>query len=214
MKRTRQKKPRRTSNGRSISAILASLPDQFTGSSITIADLKDALSGRSYGILLLILALPNLIPLPTPGLSAALGAPLLLFTFQWMLGIDTPWFPRFIACKKLKLSTVERVCKRTAPYMKKLERFFKPRLQWMVEPPMTYLLAFTCVLLSLIMMLPVPFGNALPAFIITLVALALLAHDGLLALIALLLSAAGFYAMSQMIVSGIEAAQGWVENLT
>lgn len=192
----RRPKPKDHPNGRKISDILKALPDHFSTASITIGELKDALSGRAYGILLLILALPNLIPLPAPGLSAALGAPLVLFTFQLMLGMKNPWFPHFIARRRIKRDDLRRVCTRIVPYMKKLELIFTPRLKFLVKPPADRFIALACVVLSLMILMPIPFGNALPALAICFFALGILQSDGLFVVLGTVTTLAGATAIS------------------
>jgi len=166
-------------NGEKISSILRAVPDAFSIPEITIGELKKAFSGRTYGVLLLVLALPNLLPIPAPGLSAILGAPLVLFTFQLMLGMQTPWFPNFIAKRRMKRDDVKRVCSRIAPYIEKLEFIFTPRLEFLVRPPAERFIALICVVLSLMIAMPVPFGNAMPALAICLFAVGILQSDGL-----------------------------------
>ncbi len=167
-------------NGRKISEVLKHLPDSFSSQQVTIYELNQTLQGRAYGILLLILALPNLVPMPAPGLSAALGAPLMLFTFQHMLGFKVPWIPKFIGQRHIKHSDLARACNFIIPYLQKLEFAIKPRLILLVSYPADRFIALSCFILSLMIMLPVPFGNALPALAICLFAFGILQRDGLL----------------------------------
>ncbi len=188
-KKTKEPEKLKATNGRKISDVLAEFPDNFSKPIITIGELRDALSGRTYGLLILILALPTLIPMPTPGLSAIVGMPLIFVTFQMMIGIETPWFPGWIEKRSFSRSQMERVLKRIIPIMKKLEIVIKPRLNCLVESPAEHFIAAICLGLSWMIILPIPFGNALPAFCICLFALAILQHDGLLALLGIIAAA-------------------------
>lgn len=192
MKRT----PKAAKGGQKISDLLRTLPQSFKGSTITVEDLKEALSGRTYGVLLLVLALPNLLPIPAPGLSAALGLPLFLVTLQWMVGRESPWFPRFVARRKMKTAQLKRIFTRAIPYVSKLEWLLKPRLQFFTKPPASYAIAFICVGLSILIMLPIPFGNALPALAICFFALALIQHDGLFVIFGLIAALCSFALIS------------------
>lgn len=186
-------------NGNKISEILAALPARFETPTLTIAALSEALSGRAYGILLLVLALPNLIPIPAPGLSAIVGAPLILVTLQMMLGLKSPWFPGFIAKRTLKTAQLKNVCTRVVPVMEKLERITSPRLKFLARPPADRVIALICAVLSLMIMMPIPFGNALPAFAICLFAIGILQRDGVLVLAGLLVTLLGTAAISAFI---------------
>ena len=175
-------------NVNKISDILTSLPNHFTNTKITIGEIKEALSERAYGILLLVLALPNLIPIPAPGLSTLLGVPLLLVTFQLMLGLKTPWLPNFIAKRSIKRDHLHAVCRRVTPWMQRLESVMMPRLMFFTAVPMNRLIALICVVLSLMIMMPIPFGNAFPALAICLFAVGIFQRDGLFIIAGLIIT--------------------------
>lgn len=205
MKQHQARRPLR--KGKKLSGMLKAVSDAFSTPEITIGELKETFSGRTYGVLLLILALPNLLPIPAPGLSAVLGAPLILVTFQLMLGMKTPWFPRFIAKRRIKRESIKRVCTRMARYMEKLEFIFKPRLEFLTHAPAERFIALICVVLSLMIAMPVPFGNALPALAICLFAMGILQRDGLFilfGLIATLASATAIYMFLDVLLLSIE----------
>src|SRR5690554_8128838 len=84
---------------RKLSGLLLDIVQDETRTRISVADLLAALQVRAFGALLLIFALPNVIPTP-PGTSAILGLPLLFLTAQMMLG-QAPWLPRFIADRSM-----------------------------------------------------------------------------------------------------------------
>jgi len=175
-------------NNKKISEILATLPDNFTKTKTTVGELKEALSGRAYGILLLVLALPNLIPIPAPGLSFLLGAPLILVTFQLMIGLKTPWLPQFIAKRTIKTASIRSICSRITPYMQMLERVIAPRFIILTAPPADRIISFICIILSLMIMMPIPFGNAFPALAICLFAIGILQRDGLFVILGTLVT--------------------------
>lgn len=194
-----------------ISEMLRALPDRFSTPSVTVAQLKDELSGRSYGIFLLVLSVPNLVPIPAPGLSAVLGLPLVLFTFQLMLGLKTPWFPGFIARRRVKCESLKRVCNRISPYLKKLEYINKPRLKFLMHPPLDRVIALFCLLLSLLIMLPVPFGNALPALAICLFALGILQRDGLFVIFGFVVACVAVTVISTVISGAVMSVTDFID---
>jgi hypothetical protein len=185
-------------NGRRISEILLTLSQGFTSQEMTIRELRDALSGRIYGVLLLVLALPNLVPFPMPGLSAITGLPLLLLTIQLVMNMQTPWFPKAVLDRSIKTDHLHKVCSHAFPYLQKLERFIMPRLLWLVRYPTDRVIAIICVFLSLLIMLPIPFGNALPALAICFFSIAILQRDGLFVVIGTLCAIA-----SIVVVAGV-----------
>ena len=74
-----------------ISAILEALAGSVTGERISFGDLVDAFDARAYGPLIVVFAAPNMLPVALPGISAVLGAPLILLTAQLMIGPPAPW---------------------------------------------------------------------------------------------------------------------------
>ena len=87
----------RSGRCRRIPSILEALPEAVEGDRISFGDLVDAFESRSFGPLIVIFAAPNILPVALPGISAVLGAPLILLTAQLMLGWHRPWLPRLPA---------------------------------------------------------------------------------------------------------------------
>jgi hypothetical protein len=160
-----------------LSAILTAIAKGQDRERISIADLLHALEHRAIGALMFIFAVPNAIPVP-PGVSAILGAPLIFLSFQLMIG-RRPWLPKLITDRSLSRVDFEKVVDLTAPWLAKAERLMRPRFQFLAKPPAEYLVGAICLLLSIILFLPIPLGNMLPAFTICVLALGVLERDGL-----------------------------------
>ena len=143
---------------------------------VSIADLLAALQDRALAALLLIFALPNVIPVP-PGTSALLGAPLLFLAAQLTLGRQ-PWLPRVVTERSMLRAHFAAVIARAAPWLARAERLLRPRWRAACRPPAEYLVGAICLVLSLIVFLPIPLGNMLPALAICVLALGILERDG------------------------------------
>ena len=87
---------------------------------------------------------------------------------------------------------------RIAPWLERAEKLLKPRVSVLALPPMEFMVGLICLVLSLVLALPIPLGNMLPAAAISLMALGLLERDGVWIL-------AGFLATlaSVVLVSGV-----------
>lgn len=143
---------------------------------IAVADLLAALGERGFGLLLLIFALPNAIPVPAPpGTSAVLAVPLALVAAQMALGLERPRLPGWLR----RLSLSRALLHKAPPYLARLERHLRPRRPAFASER---LLGLACLALALVLMLPVPLGNAPVAWAVLLIALALLERDGLFAI--------------------------------
>lgn len=159
-----------------LSAILQAIAKGQHRERISIADLLHALEHRAIGALMFIFAVPNAIPVP-PGVSAVLGAPLIFLSFQLMIG-RRPWLPRIITDRSLSRVDFEKVIDLAAPWLAKAERLMRPRFEFLAKPPAEYLVGAVCLVLSIILFLPIPLGNMLPAFTICVLALGVLERDG------------------------------------
>lgn len=160
------------------SRLLTDFAARWQGGRVRLGDVVDVLEDRAYGLLLLILALPNVIPTPIPGLSSIFGVPLVLVAAQLAAGRPHPWFPKALADRSLAAEDFRKVVERIVPWLERLERLTRPRLRQLCRPPSERLLAAFCLLLSVILALPIPLGNILPALAISLIALGLIEHDG------------------------------------
>lgn len=182
-RRSREDKP----HGGKLSDILTAVAADETRERISVGDLVRIMSYRAYGALMLIFALPNVLPTP-PGTSAVLGAPLIFLAAQLLLRRPTPWLPEIIASRSMARTDFAAIVARAVPWLARAERLLQPRLEFLTRPPCEQIIGFICLLLAVILFLPIPLGNMLPALAICLFSLAILERDGLAALIGVALS--------------------------
>lgn len=169
-----RRRPARTSE------ILLAFAREFPRARVQLRDLGEPLGNRSFGVLLLMLALPNTVPLGIPGLSTLTGIPLALVALQMIIGMPAPYLPRWLAERSIARDSFQRLIEAIAPWLRRLERFMRPR--WLTLTGLAgerWLGAF-CFLLALVMALPVPFANWLPSIGVALIALGLIEKDGAL----------------------------------
>jgi hypothetical protein len=181
---------RRRPRPEKLSSVLTRLAEPTSGS-VTLADLLAAAGERSFGALLVLLAIPNMVAGLVPGVSMILGLPLLLVSLQLMVGAERPWLPRRLARLEIRRADLRRMVERTLSPLQRLERALKPRLGFLTAPLAERLIGLTCLGLSMLVFLPIPFANLLPATGILLLGFAMLERDGLLALVAFALAGAG-----------------------
>lgn len=161
----------------SLSQRLTQLANDEARDRIAMADLLTLMPGQALAALVLIFAAPNVVPGP-PGLSALLGLPMVYLTFQLMLG-RTPWLPPVIAQRTFARGDFAALVLRVAPLLARLEKLLRPRAPALVSYQAERAIGAFCFMLSIIILLPVPLGNMLPAFAICLMMLGVLERDGL-----------------------------------
>jgi len=160
---------------------LLALADDTQRDRISVSDLLHAMDNSAVVALILLSALPNLVPAP-PGTSSVLGTPLLILTIEWALG-RRPWLPVALARRSMTRIGFASLVYRAAPWMDRIDRRLKPRCQAFASPTAARPAAALCVLLALIIVLPIPLGNMPPAGAISLIALGMLRRDGICVLV-------------------------------
>jgi hypothetical protein len=179
-----------------LSAMLFTLAHDESRDRIAVRDLLTALGDRALAAMLFVFAVPNVIPVP-PGTSAILGAPLVFLAAQLAFGLR-PWLPGVIANRTMTRADFATLVRRIDPWLRRAERLLRPRAVMLALPPIEYLVGLLCLLMAVILVLPVPLGNILPALAISLMALGILERDGLWILAGLATTA-----LSAVVVSGV-----------
>jgi hypothetical protein len=169
------------------SAIVARVARENEGQSVTIGRLLEALSDRSFGVIIILFALPNaIIPI-----TWILGTPILLFAVQLMMGRQRPWLPQIMARQEISAETFARIASYVVKYLSMMEQWLKPRWNWLTTDLSERIIGLWLFFLVLVLMVPVPFGNALPAFAISIIAAGLIEKDGAAILVGSLVGLAG-----------------------
>jgi hypothetical protein len=144
----------------------------------TLGGIVEALGERGFGALMLLLAAPNLIPLP-PGSSAVFGAPLVFIAAQIMIGSTKLWLPRRLTQIAISGARLDYLMQRLQPSIAKAERLLRPRGILLVSPWGERLAGAACLLLSIVLFLPIPLANMAPALGLCCFALGLIAQDAI-----------------------------------
>jgi hypothetical protein len=146
----------------------------------TLTWMMDRLGDRSFGVVLLLLALLGLLP----GVSPVVGLLVLVPAAQMIRGNHRPVFPRRVADRAFETLQLARMIRRVIPVLRWLERFIRPR--WATPFQATKRVVGGVVLiLGIGLLTPLPFSNVPPALMIGLIAFAYLEEDGVLLCVAL-----------------------------
>lgn len=160
-----------------VSTVLGRLAADKARDRISVGDLLAAMGDRAFGALMLIFALPNILP-TLPGTSAITGAPLVVLAAQMTFGLR-PWLPKVIANRSMATADFAAIVNSLMPWLLRAEHFLRPRLSLLARPPAEYLVGSVCLILAVVLFLPMPLGNILPALAISLAAFGILERDGL-----------------------------------
>lgn len=163
---------------------ISEILDAISGSkrkTVSVQDVLEAFGDRAFGALLFVFAAPVALPMP-PGVSAILGAPLLFITAQLMVGRRTLWLPKALAERTMTRADFVTLMGKVSPYLTWLERRLKPRFTFLYNPWLDRVTGLLCLVLAIIVLLPIPFGNMLPALALSAFGLGVAERDGVVGL--------------------------------
>jgi len=84
----------------SLSAILDRMATHSEKGDLSLDELFRQIGDKSYGILLVVLALPSALPVPAAGYSTPFGLLLAILGFQMLFGRKSLWLPAWARRKK------------------------------------------------------------------------------------------------------------------
>ncbi|CAA9260577.1 MAG: Exopolysaccharide synthesis, ExoD [uncultured Craurococcus sp.] len=159
--------------GAPISRIVAEVAARFPGERITLGEMAEAFGDRAFGLLILLLLLPSLLP----GMASVFGLPVLLLGIQMGLGRRTPRLPSFIARQSVKRTDLLRLTAGDSKWMARIETYVRPRPGFFTSPIGDRLFGWLTAYVALMLILPGPGTNGPPAFGNIVMALGLVEHD-------------------------------------
>ena len=166
------------------SVVLQRLHDEVPTDHFTLGWLIESLHKRSFGIIMLLIALVAI----APGLSIVAGLLLMIPAFQMIAGKPAPVFPRRIATRPLPTRQLAAVVQRSVPALRSLEKAVHPLWHTPLEATKRLVGAVVLMLSATLVFIPIPLSNVVPALVIALISLAYLEEDGVLLLIAVLIA--------------------------
>jgi hypothetical protein len=200
---------------RKLSEDLALILREFEVETVTLREVMAVLHGRGYVLLVMLLALPFATPIPLPGLSTAFGLVIALIGLRLALG-QKPWLPARLLDTGLSPRLFKKVFAAAQKILRGFEYLLKPRLLWLTGSEgllQIHAIPIFFAAVMLLLPLPIPFSNILPAFSVLLLAAGLLERDGLFILggYVIFLCAAAFFALIGIAgAEGLEAVKRWL----
>lgn len=170
------------------SSIVARLARENRDDDVSIEEIVDALQDRSFGVLMIMFALPNAV---IPGISWVLGAPIILFGLQIASGRQEVWLPRVMLNQKLSASLFQNIANRVLKFLLWIENFLRPRWLFFFSGIGERLLGLYLSFLAIVLMAPIPFGNWFPAFGISFISVGIIEKDGVAVVIGIVLGLIG-----------------------
>ncbi|GJE38851.1 exopolysaccharide biosynthesis protein [Methylobacterium persicinum] len=169
------------SYGARTSDVLTVLASQ-EGERLTVADIVAVLRDRAFALLVVLLGLPNCLPMPPP-IPLVCGLLLLLVAIQIAAGMSAPWLPRRLLGQSIKQSDVKRAVTRAVPILRRLERWSRPRLSVFETAIGMRGMGVALLALALALIVAAPLIGQIPlGLAVCLVGLGLVERDGIVVL--------------------------------
>ena len=191
---------------RASSEILEEAVGTYNSDDVTLEEVFYSLHERGFGLLLMILVLPNCVPIPVPpGVSTVLSLPLLFLSLQMIWGYEYPWLPSWLKRKKLRRSFLANMISKAAPKLKKIEKILRPRLSIASSQTGEKLIGVFTLMFAVSIAVPLPLTNFLPGIGILIMSLGLLSRDGVVILIGAFIGIAGCLFTIAILLLGFQA---------
>jgi hypothetical protein len=184
-----------------MSQVLTTLAEE-PGERITVRAIFGALSDRSFAILIVLLGLPNCLPMPPP-IPAVCALLLIMIGLQMAFLRPSPWLPRSLLMRSVPRADLVRAITRALPLVNRLERWSQPRWNLFEARTGAVLGGLLLMTMAIGMLFAAPIIGQVPYGVaVCLVGLGQVERDGLLVLsgivagvIGVMLSASFLYAV-------------------
>jgi hypothetical protein len=167
---------------------------------VSLGAVLELVGRRSFGPLLLVAGVVALAPVigDIPGVPTIIGTLVFLITIQLLFGREYFWLPGWVLKRSVSSDKLRKALKWLRSPARFVDRLLRPRLTFFTKGAVIYVIAMLCIIIAVSMpaMELVPFLANLAGAAFTAFGLSLIAHDGLLALIAF-----GFTAISVGLVA-------------
>ncbi|WP_267422786.1 MULTISPECIES: exopolysaccharide biosynthesis protein [unclassified Methylobacterium] len=168
-------------SGARTSDVLTVLASQ-EGERLTVGDIVAVLRDRAFALLVVLLGLPNCLPMPPP-IPLICGLLLLLVATQIAVGMSAPWLPRMLLGRSIALTDVRRAVTRAVPVLRRLERWSRPRLSVFDTALGMRGMGVALLALALALIVAAPIVGQIPlGLAVCLVGLGLVERDGVVVL--------------------------------
>ena len=144
----------------------------------TVEKIVNSIGSTSFGTSLMVFALPEVLPIPIPGISAIVVLPTGVVSAQMAAGHRQITLPKFILERSVPRKALAAAIHAILPALKRAESVTKPRWEWATSPAAQRLLGVFIFVLAAAIAVPIPGFNMPQAIAIFIIGLGLVEKDG------------------------------------
>lgn len=171
---------------------------------IKFGDILNLISKQSQFMLILIAAIPLVLPIPyPPGIPTILGIPITIFIINACLGKKFIQIPARILSYSICMDTVTQVVTKSRVAIRILARIARGgRLSFIADNNLTRLHALFMLIMAIFIITPFPGTNYLPAISILIISLGMVLTDGVLVIFGYMVGCIGIMIVILFIIFG------------
>ncbi|PZU58672.1 MAG: exopolysaccharide biosynthesis protein exod [Brevundimonas sp.] len=159
-----------------VTRLLRRLADDGGDRGLTLHEIRDRMDERAYGLLILLLSIPCLVP-GLYGVPQVVGVIIILVAAQLLVGREEPWLPRCMLDLRARGSWLKAMADFAESKLSWIDRLSRPRLTRFADGPGEKLAAVFMILATLTIVLPMT--NTIPSIALALLSVGLIQRDGL-----------------------------------
>ncbi len=160
--------------------------------STKILELAESFHENGIMINMIIFSLPLAMPVPyPPGLAILISIFLMILALQAILGYRRVWLPARLLQYEIHNKYLIAFSKKALLVISLARKIVKPKFLFVKSSYCKQLIGFIAFINSIIIMVPIPFGNFLPALGITMMSLGVLNKNGFIIIVGIFMSILG-----------------------
>ncbi len=158
---------------------------------VSLRTVVAALGDRAHALLIVLLGLPNCLPMPPP-IPLVCGLLLGFVALQIIAGRHAPWLPEALLDRRIASADIDRACGRATPWLLRLERIARPRFTLFETRVALRLVGCVLLVFSVALITAAPFVGQVPLGIaVCLIGAGLVERDGLIVLAGMAIGVVG-----------------------
>jgi hypothetical protein len=199
---SRRKSSKAKAAGRRTSDVLKELISDESQQVLTVEQIVKALGPTSFGTSLMVFSIPEVLPIPLPGMTTVVVIPTGIISWQLIRGKPEVRLPNALLKRSIPRKAFAAAVGAILPFLISAERGTRERWRWASRPAAKRFLGLFILIMAAVIALPIPFTNMPAAISIFIISLGMVERDGVLISLGILLGLATI-AMIGMLGLGI-----------
>jgi hypothetical protein len=175
---------------RRTSDILKKIVSDESQEVLTVEQIVKALGPTSFGTSLMVFSIPEVLPIPLPGMTIAMVIPTGIISSQLIRGKREIRLPDALLKRSIPRKAFAPAVRAILPFLERAERGTRARWRWASNPAAKRFLGLFILIMAAVIALPIPFTNMPAAISVFIISLGMVEHDGVLISLGILLGLA------------------------